>query len=50
MKSQDKPLSDVAEKKKNEGKGVNRRQFLSSATAAGVAAASVTAPNKAITQ
>ena len=50
MKSQDKPLSDIAEKKKNEGKGVNRRQFLSSATAAGVVAASVSAPNKAITQ
>ena len=50
MKSRDKSLPDVAEKDKSEDKGINRRQFLSSATAAGVAAASVTAPNKAVTQ
>ena len=50
MKSDDKSQPDTVQKEDGKGPSVNRREFLSSATAAGLAAASLGASEKALTQ
>ena len=50
MKSEDKSQPDTVQKEDEKGNGVNRREFLSSAGAAGLAAASLGASEKAVSQ
>ena len=50
MKSDDKSQPDTIQKEDSENTNVNRREFLSSATAAGLAAASLGASKQALTQ